>query len=200
MSHNADPPSAVSVRGFAVVLLITAFFGAVWGLVGARALPAWPSFPVTVLVVAATTLFLLAAARLFRLSRGLPAASGEADANPFRSRPYRLAVLFEAVAIPLTAVVLNSAGYPGAVISAVAMIVGLHFFGLIPAFKSWRFAAVGGAMVLVGTISLLLPAGAEGSGASPRGALVGLGCALVLWAGVVPPLVSTWRRVGARPG
>jgi hypothetical protein len=44
-------------------------------------------------------------------------------------------------------VALSGAGYPEAVVSAVAVIVGLHFFGLVPAFKSRQFAAVGGAMV-----------------------------------------------------
>ncbi len=97
---------------------------------------------------------------------------------------------------PISAAVLNNAGYPEAVISAVAVIVGLHFFGLIPAFRSRRFAAVGGATVAVGLLSLVLP---TGTAASPRGALVGLGCALVLWVSAFPPLVSTVRRAEARP-
>lgn len=150
-----------------------------------------------------TAAFLLVAARFFRLSRCLPLSPTGAGTNPFRTRAYRLAVLFEAVAIPVAAVALNDAGYPGAVVSAIAAIVGLHFFGLIPAFRSWRFAAVGGAMVAVGLLSLLLlsGAGASGadSGADPRGAAVGLGCALVLWIGVLPLMVSTWRQAGARP-
>ena len=39
------------------------------------------------------------------------------------------------------------------------------------------------------------------SGAVPllAGALVGLGCALVLWVSAFPPLVSALRRLGARP-
>jgi zinc transporter ZupT len=95
--------------------------------------------------------------------------------------------------------VLNKAGHPDAVVSVVAAIVGLRFFGLIPAFRSWGFAAVGGAMVVVGVLSLLLPAAAAaGGGASPRSALVGIGCAFALWGGVLPPLVSTWRRAGTR--
>ena len=199
MSHNTDTPSGARLRGFATVLLITAFFGVLWGLVGASALPAGPAFPAAVLVVAATAVLLLAAARLFYLSRRLPVSSEGASVNPFGTRPYRLAVLFQVVAIPVAAGVLNNAGYQGAVISSVAVIVGLHFFGLIPAFESWSFAAVGSAMVFVGVLSLLLPAGPEGSGTSPRGALVGLGCALVLWVSVLRPLISTWRQVGPTP-
>lgn len=48
----------------------------------------------------------------------------------------------------------------------------------------------------VGLLSLLLP---TETGASPRGALVGLGCALVLWVSAFLPLVSTLRWARARP-
>lgn len=198
MTHNAVPPDAARARGLAVALLITTFFGAVWGVVGAFALPGIASLPATVLVVLVTVILLLGSARLFRISRSLPpVASDNAGTNPFVAGPYRLAVLFEVIAIPLTAAVLNRAGYPGAVISSVAVIVGLHFFGLVPAFKARRFAVMGGAMVLVGLVSLLLP---TGTGTSPRGALVGLGCALVLWVFAFPPLFSVLRRTGTRSG
>ena len=199
MSQTANPSTAPRVRGTAMVLLITAFFGALWGLIGAAALPDGTSLPATVVVVAVTAALLAAAIRLFRLSRRSPSPSSGVgtNPNPFGTRAYRLAVLFQIVAIPLAAVVLNSAGYPGAVVSAVAVIVGLHFFGLVPAFGSRRFAAVGGAMVAVGLLSLLVSSGAGGM--SPRGALVGLGCALVLWAGVFPQLASAWRLAESRP-
>jgi hypothetical protein len=185
------------VRGLAVSLFITTFFGALWGMVGAFALSGALSLLAGVLVGTVTVVLLLGSARLLRLSRRLPVAAGEVGTkNPLGRGSYRLAVLFEVSAIPISAVVLNNAGYPGAVISAVAVIVGLHFFGLIPAFRSRWFAAVGGAIVAVGLLSLVLP---TGTGVSPRGALVGLGCALVLWVSAFPPLVSTLRRAGARP-
>jgi hypothetical protein len=44
-----------------------------------------------------------------------------------------------------------------------------------------------GAFALLGAVPLL------------AGALVGLGCALVLWVSAFPPLVSALRRAGARP-
>jgi hypothetical protein len=182
------------VRGLGVALFMITFFGALWGMVGAFALPGALSLLAGVLVGAATVVHLLSSARLLRLSQRLPVAAGDVGTNPFGTRSYRLAVLFEVTAIPICAAVLNNAGYPRAVISAVAVIVGLHFFGLIPAFRSRWFAAVGGAPVAVGLLSLVLP---TGTGASPRGALVGLGCALVLWVSAFPPLVSTLRRAGA---
>jgi hypothetical protein len=156
-----------------VVVLITAFFGALWGLMGAAVLPGIPSSVAALLTVVVTMTFLLAAARLLLLSRRLPRSSASAGTNPFRSRAYLLAVLFEVVAIPVAVVLLNRTGYPGAVGSAIVAIVGLHFFGLVPTFESRRFAAVGGAMVLVGLLLLSVAGGA--SGVDPRGAATGLG-------------------------
>lgn len=198
MNTVVGPFPAGRVRTVGIVLLVIAFFGALWGVIGALALPGNP-LPVVVLVAAVTVALLACAVRFFRLSRRLPRSSEGPGSNPFKTRAYVLSVLFEAVGIPVAAVVLNSAGYPGAVVSAVAAIVGLHFFGLIPAFGSWRFAALGGAMVFLALLSLLLPAG-TGAGGNPRGAAVGLGCALLLWASVLPLIVSTWRGAGARLG
>ena len=183
-----------------MVVLITASFGALWDLLGAAdALPGTPSSVAALLTVVVTTAFLLAGARLLLLSRRLPRSSASAGTNPFRSRAYLLAVLFEVVAIPVAVVLLNRAGYPGAVGSVIVAIVGLHFFGLVPAFKSRRFAAVGGAMVLVGLLSLLLPSVAGGaSGVDPRGAATGLGSALVLWVGVLPLVISAFPEPNVR--
>ena len=169
MPTTANLPSAHRARTAAVVVLITAFFGALWGLLGASALPGSYSSVAALLTVVVTAVLLLTAARLLRLSRRLPRSSAGAGINPFRTRAYLLAVLFQAVAIPVAVVSLNRAGHPGAVGSAIVAIVGLHFFGLVPAFESRRFAAVGGAMVLVGLLSLLLPSGGAASGADPRG-------------------------------
>lgn len=191
MPATANPLTASQAGGAAAAVLITAFFGGLWGLTGVLALPdAYSS--VAILVVAVVTVALVvAAARFLRLSRRPARPSGGAGTNPFATRAYRLAVLFEAIAIPVAAIVLNNAGHPGAVVSAVAAIVGLHFFGLVSAFRSRRFAAVGGAMVFIAAFSLLLPGWV--SGASPRGAVVGLGCAFVLWVGILPFVLSAGR-------
>jgi hypothetical protein len=177
-------------------VLITTFFGALWGIIGALALSAG-SLLAVILATAVTVALLACAAYFFRVSRRLPQLSEGRGTDPFVTRPYRLAVLFEAVAIPVSAIVLNNTGHPGAVVSAVAAIVGIHFFGLIPAFKSWRFAVLGGSMVLLALVSLLVPSGAGSSGANPRGAVVGIGCALLLWASILPLMISTWRAANA---
>lgn len=195
MGTDTERFSAGRARTAGIVVLITTFFGALWGIIGALALSA--GLLVVIVATAITVALLACAAYFFHISQRFPQLSEGSGANPFGTRPYRLAVLFEAVAIPASAVVLNNTGHPGAVVSAVAAIVGIHFFGLIPAFKSWRFAVLGGSMVLLALVSLLVPSGVGLSGANPRGAVVGLGCALLLWASILPLMISTWRAANA---
>lgn len=196
MSIGTGHLSAGISRTTGVVVLITTFFGALWGIIGALALSDGSPLAV-ILVTAITVALLVCAAHFFRVSQRLPQLSENRGTNPFGTRAYRLAVLFEVVAIPASAVVLNNTGHPGAVVSAVAAIVGLHFFGLIPAFRSWRFALLGGSMVLLALLSLLVPSGVDASGANLRGAVVGLGCALLLWVSILPLVISTWRAANA---
>ena len=53
------------VRGLAVALFITTFFGALWGMVGALALPGAVSLLAGVLVGTVTVVLLLGSARSF---------------------------------------------------------------------------------------------------------------------------------------
>jgi hypothetical protein len=133
---------------------------------------------------------------MLQAARQRPGGDGEMP-NPFRTRDYQLAVLAEIIAITLAGRLLTAAGRPDAVMPAVAAIVGLHFFGLIRAFQSYRFAIVGGAMVLVALIGLALPpavVGASGEHIGLRAAVVGLGCAICLWAGIASVLAPAWRQ------
>lgn len=95
---------------------------------------------------------------MLRAARRRPGGDGQAPSS-FCTRDYQLAVLAEIIAIPLAGRLLTAAGRPDAVMPAVAVIVGLHFFffGLIRAFRSWHFAVVRGAMVLVALLGLALP-------------------------------------------
>ena len=165
MPRGSEGLTAPRVRGAALAVLITTVFAALWGLTGAL------SIATLLLVVAAAAASALLVAYLRRLARRLPAPMAGSVTSPFRSRPYLLAVGFEGVGIPVSAVILHNAGHPEAVVSAVATIVGLQYFGLVPAFGSWRFAAAGGAMALLGLLSLLIPA--SSAGANLPGAAVG---------------------------
>jgi hypothetical protein len=196
---KSSPPSAEGLRGIALTTIIAAGFAAGWGVSGSVALPGAARALSLLLILAITAVWLGLAYTFYRAAGGLPNAPDQA-ANPFRSRSYQLAVLAEIIAIPLAGRLLTVAGRPDAIMPAVAAIVGLHFFGLIPAFQSWRFAVVGGAMVLLALLSLALPPsmtiGSSGEQLALRAAVVGLGCALILWGSVLPIVVTTRRQLG----
>lgn len=195
------PVSALSagyLRAVAMTILITTTFAAAWGLNGSFAIPGFVRILCIVLVLLITSVLF---SMVVIFTRAVP-KSPDTDsntANPFRNRLYSFAVIAQVVAIFLVSRLLTATGYPNAIISAVASIVGLHFFALIPVFQSWRFAAVGGAMMLLGAGSLLLAPvvtlNSTGETLGLRTAAVGLGCAIILWAGVVPLVVSTQQQL-----
>ncbi|HEU4327272.1 MAG TPA: hypothetical protein VFS21_29305 [Roseiflexaceae bacterium] len=192
---------AEQLRGATLTTLISAVFAAGWGLSGSAALPSPTNVLAALLVAVVTAVWLGAAYRFHRAAQGRPAAP-EPALNPFRTRPYQLAVLAQFIAFPLAGRFLTAVGRPDAIMPAVAAIVGLHFFGLIPAFRSWRFAAVGGAMVLLAALSLALPVAVplvpSGEAVGLRGAAIGFGSALILWAGALPVALAVWRELRAK--
>jgi hypothetical protein len=196
------PPvlSAGDLRGIALTTFIVGGFAAGWGISGSFALPRTISGIVLLVVLAITAGLFFLAYQFVQAARGRPSAGGQ-GANPFRTRDYQLAVLAEIIGILLVGRLLTTAGRPDAIMPAVAAIVGLHFFGLIRAFQSWRFAVVGAAMVLLALLSFALPPSVTvGPGDTQfrvRAAFVGLGCALCLWSGIAPRVVGTWRRLAA---
>jgi hypothetical protein len=182
----------------AVTIVIAAIFGLFWGITGTAGLP--PPFELlgrSLLFVITLTLFAVALGFL-RRARRLPSANGETAINPFRTRAYRLSVLLMTIAIPITSIVLSNTGFGDAIVPVIAIIVGLHFFGLIRAFDSQRFALVGGAMCLVGVVALGLPVHLRlntGASLPIRETVVGVGCALILWGGALENAVSMWQDI-----
>jgi hypothetical protein len=178
--------SAEQLRGAALTTFLVGAFAAGWGISGSVALPGLAGRLVLFVVLIVTLVLAGLALAVLRAVRRRPGGDGQAP-NPFRTRDYQLAVLAEIIAIPLAGRLLTAAGRPDAVMPAVAAIVGLHFFGLVRAFRSWRFAVVGSAMVLVALLGLALPpavpVGVSGEQLGLRAAAVGLGCALCLWGG-----------------
>lgn len=203
LTTTPDPNFIPSyLRGVALSVTICTLFGAVWGLSGSAALiGGWRWLGVTAILL--VTAALLLTAQAFRTSaKTLPPAPGDPSANPFRTKAYRLAVIGEVIAIPVAGRLLTANGYEDAVMPAVAIIVGLHFFGLVPAFRSSLFAWTGGAFCLVGLAALALPAQLAihgvGEEVALRTVVVGLGCALVLWLSVLPIIVRTRRQLKNR--
>lgn len=180
------------LHGTAITTTVLAGFAAVWGMNGSAALPGAARI-IAIVAVITITAALLALAWAFRRAARRGAPSSNPAPNPFQQRAYWLPVIFEVIAIPVAAQILIRTGYPDAVTSAVAFIVGLHFFGLVRVFGTWRLAVTGGAMALVALLSLLAAPQAtlaNGAPLAPRMAVVGLGCALILWLSVLPLLVD----------
>lgn len=202
MSRLASQLTAQRLHGAALSIIISTVFGLIWGLNGSVALVgAWRW--VTAIVVIFVTIALAVTAYSFRQAASqVPAAPSGSTINPFQTWPYRLAVLAEVVAIPIAARMLVARGYADAIMPVVAIIVGLHFLGLIPAFRSWTFAWVGGAFCVLALAALGLPAQVTPAGSDSvialRNAIVGFGCALILWLSLVPMVVSIRRALAAR--
>lgn len=194
------PINAGYLHAVASSTTITALFAAVWGLSGSFAIPGILRILCLLTVLLISTFLLGIVFRFVRAASHLPETNAQPrTSNPFRSRLYNVAVGAQFVAIFLAARLLTALGYADAIISVVAIIVGLHFFALIPVFQSWRFAAVGGAMILLGLSSLLLPPAITWQTGSEtlrlRTAVVGLGCAIILWLGIAPLALATWHHM-----
>lgn len=195
-----EPLTAHHLRGVALSITICTVFALIWGVSGSAALPGvWRWFGIVAVLVVSVALLTTASAFRRSAKRSTSASTGP-FVNPFRTPAYRLAVGAELVAIPIAGRVLTANGFPEAVMPAVALIVGLHFFGLIPAFRSRYFAWVGGAFCGLALAALALPVRATlgGGEVGLRTAFVGLGCAVVLWLGVLPMISRTRRQLGSR--
>jgi hypothetical protein len=144
-----------------------------WYLWAAAAVPdSWMRVLVLLLISTSIVVFSIGRRLLVTLRRGRPGPDG---ANPLRLRTYRAAVLFEAVAILIAVLLLG--GRPAAaryLPTVVALIVGVHFLGLVAAFGSRIYFVVCAAMCLFGLAALGVPSPAM------RAMIVGIGCGVVL--------------------
>ncbi len=187
------PLTSHHLRGAAASVLISAGFALAWGLSGSFALPGIWRTIILALVVLLTLIFVTIAVTFSRNAGRVPSSTGEAPPNPFRTASYRIAVIAMLVAFPIAGRLLTLSGHSEAIMPVIAIIVGLHFIGLVPAFRSGIFGWVAGAFCLIGAIALFLPVHA--GGVAFRQAFVGLGCAIALWLSVVPLTLTTLRQL-----
>jgi hypothetical protein len=98
-----------------------------------------------------------------------------ARGSHFDGKIYEIFVALEVVAIVTAVMLLKRTGRKQHVVPVIALIVGLHFFGMVPALHSNLFWWVGGAMCALSVLTMsILP---QKSWAP----VVGIGCALILW-------------------
>lgn len=184
------------LRGVAASTLISAVFALIWGLNGSLSLPGYWRV-VAAAVVVLITLVMVAVGVIFRRNAGrFPPDPDAPPLSPFRTTAYRVAVVAMLVAIPVAGRVLTLSGHGDAIMPAVAIIVGLHFLGLAPAFRSGIFVWIAGAFCVLGSAALFLPLHVgEARALQPRYAVVGLGCALILWLSAAPIVSKTFRQL-----
>jgi len=114
---------------------------------------------------------LISAAIVFAAIR-VPFAQNSAG---FDGRVYGIFVTLEAIAIVCAVILLNRFDSKQYLMPVIALIVGLHFFGMVPALHSAEFWWVGGAMC---ALSLLTVSTLPRRVWTP---VVGIGCAMILW-------------------
>ena len=169
--------------GPAIGAILLASFAVLWAGLGARSLGrAW--------ALRLTALSALLSLALINLAvRQLQAPTGKIANRPnaYSPRAYWLSVAFEAIAIPVAVFVLRKTGRYRYILPAIGLVVGLHFFGLVPAFGSIEFAWIGGAICGLVLVSVLLlpPTATWKIAGSTRqvelwSVAVGLGCSAIL--------------------
>lgn len=192
------PLTSEKLRGTAASILISTGFALAWGLSGSFALPG--SWRVVALTLVVLSMLLLAASafRFLRAARHAPAGKDkEAHPDPFRTPSYRVSVIAMVLAFPIAGRVLNMSGHSSAVMPVIAIIVGLHFLGLVRAFRSAVFGWVALAFCLVGVAALFLPV--RLGDVALRQAVVGLGCAAILLVAALPLTLRTQRALAKAP-
>ena len=183
------------LNGAAASILISAGFALGWGIGGSLALSG--SWRVVILtLVIATSLGLATVGFRFYRQAGQMVASGRPLVNPFLTTAYRVSVVAMLIAFPIAGRLLTLSGHADAIMPVIAIIVGLHFLGLVPAFRSGTFVWVAVAFGLLGTVALFVPTQlAQFPRLELRAAVVGLGCALILWLSVTPLALTTFRQL-----
>ncbi|HXX40726.1 MAG TPA: hypothetical protein VEI58_00500 [Chthoniobacterales bacterium] len=149
----------------AIGAIIVASFAVFWVGAGAH------QFPGRWFVSVFGLSFLISAAIVLAATR-IPFGRNSAG---FDGKLYGIFVTLEAVAIICAVVLLRRAGKKEFVIPVIALIVGLHFFGMVPALHSNEFWWVGGAMCALSILTMSV---------LPRriwAPVTGIGCALILW-------------------
>ena len=97
----------------------------------------------------------------------------------FNGRAYSIAVTAEAVLIFLAVIVLRILNRKDLILPIISLIVGLHFFGMVPALGSNLYWWIGGAMSLLPILTMSI---------LPRpvwNPVAGLSCAVILWFAVI---------------
>lgn len=165
----ADSPVQGDLRG----AIVMAGFSLVWFLWPALVAPFGLVHRLSWVLGALSLATVLFARRTLAAFRARQPEAGRG--NPFRYPAYRWSVVFEVVGVIVAAALLE--GHPATARyfpTVLALIVGLHFLGLLVAFRSSVYAIVCAAMCVCGLSAL------AAHSVAARTTIVALGCGLIL--------------------
>ncbi|MFC4019321.1 hypothetical protein ACFOW4_15420 [Micromonospora sp. GCM10011542] len=169
--------------------MIALSFGTVFILVNSGGLP--DPWPLVVRVVGLLVAGLLVVA-LVRAARTAP-PEARAPVSGFTHRGYWSIVALEAVALFGGLAVINGVLHRSAVsVAWVAVVVGVHFFGLAWIWRMPLFHGLGAAMTVLGLAGFVIYA--LGGSAAAVGVVAGVGSGIALYAAIAVALRDARRR------
>ncbi len=200
MSNGENlPATSGRIRAAAIGILITVILGLPWAWWGGLAIGGGAALLLVVASIAIASPLLAVAFRLWRMARRIPSG---ASPSPFRTLSYRVALLFEAIGVPVADILLGREHLAAFMAPVTAMIVGIHFFGLSPALKTRLYLGIGLAMCALAALTMLVlpPTETVSSALTSHHiviwtAIVGLGSAAILWARAIGRLRDAFEWV-----
>jgi hypothetical protein len=168
-----------------VGVVIMSAFAVLWVAIGTRTLRrVWWIF---LTIVSAAISATIAAGAWRLMNRDAVPYAAASTSHRFHLEFYWAAVAFEAVAIPIAVVALKRTRRYPYILPTITFLVGLHFLGLVPAFSSFAFAWLGGAICGLAVFTVgLLPSTIRNPSRDAKpldlwALVVGTGCAVILW-------------------
>jgi hypothetical protein len=172
--------------GFVIGSLVALSFGTVFILVNSGGLPdPWPLVVRAVGLVVAVVLL----AAVIRAARTAPSVA-QAPVAGFTHRGYWVIVALEAVALFGGLAVINGVLHRSALsVAWVALVVGVHFFGLAWIWRMPLFHGLGAAMTVLGLAGFLIYA--LGGSATAVAVVAGVGSGVALYAAIAVAVGAT---------
>jgi len=135
--ETAHRPPNSAVKGTATGLIMMAFFTTLWAGIAYGGLAATPYWPVLLVFVACSAVFIFNAVQLYRMANFFPPATSPEDIAREKNTGKWFGIIFgaEGLGIFIAINVVVNLGHPELEIPVIALVVGLHFFPLAKVFK-----------------------------------------------------------------
>jgi len=135
--ETAHRPPNSAVKGTATGLIMMAFFTLMWTGIAYGGLTTTPYWPVLLIFVACSAVFIFNAVQLYRMSKFFPPATSPEDIARGKNTGKWFGIIFgaEGLGIFIAINIVDNIGHPELQVPVIALVVGLHFFPLAKVFK-----------------------------------------------------------------